>query len=89
MYAGRLVRMALGSMLEILKQTPFVRVPIKSILWGYDHPLIKLGNDVLPVERKLPFEQFGFFVGVGKFLLYPVFLFHLCLMEMLYFRTVP
>ena len=35
------------------------------MVWGYDHPLIKLGNDVLPAEQKLPFDKFGFFVNVS------------------------
>lgn len=62
-FAGRLVRLALGSMLDILQQKPFVSVSVKDVVWGYDHPLIKLGNDILPPEEKLPFDQFGFFVG--------------------------
>ena len=37
------------------------------MVWGYDHPLIKLGNDVLPAEQKLPFDKFGFFVNVRFF----------------------
>ena len=36
------------------------------IIWGYDHPLIKLGNDVLPKEQRLPFNKFGFFVDVSS-----------------------
>ena len=39
------------------------------MIWGYDHPLIKLGNDVLPQEQKLPFNKFGFFVNVCSVLL--------------------
>ena len=38
---------------------------VKEVVWGYDHPLIKLGNDVLPAEQKLPFDKFGFFVNVS------------------------
>jgi len=61
--AGRLVQSALSSMLEILKQEVFNSTSVRDIIWGYDHPLIKLGNDVLPKEKKLPFDKFGFFVN--------------------------
>ena len=39
---------------------------VGDVIWGYDHPLIKLGNDVLPQEQKLPFNKFGFFVNVSS-----------------------
>jgi len=61
--AGRLVQSALSSMLEILKQEVFNSTSVRDIIWGYDHPLIKLGNDVLPEEKRLPFDKFGFFVN--------------------------
>jgi len=61
-WAGKLVQQALGSMLEILRQEVFNSTSVRDIIWGYDHPLIKLGNDVLPPEKKLPFDKFGFFV---------------------------
>jgi len=61
--AGRLVQSALSSMLEILKQEVFNSTSVRDIIWGYDHPLIKLGNDVLPAEKRLPFDKFGFFVN--------------------------
>ena len=59
--------MALGSMLEILKQEPFVQLSIKQLMWGFDHPLVKLAKDVLPPERRFPYDDFGFFVGVNFF----------------------
>jgi hypothetical protein len=65
-YAGRLVRLALGSMLDILQQKPFVGLSVRDVLWGYDNPLIKLGNDILPPEEKLPFDKFGIFLGVRE-----------------------
>ena len=55
--AGPLVQNALGSMLEILKQEVFNSTSVRNIIWGYDHPLIKLGNDVLPEEKKLEFAN--------------------------------
>jgi len=61
-WAGKLVQQALGSMLEILRQEVFNSTAVGDIIWGYEHPLIKLGNDVLPPEKKLPFDEFGFFV---------------------------
>lgn len=62
-WAGKLVQQALSSMLEILKQEVFNSTTVEDIVWGYDHPLIKLGNDVLPPEKKLPFDKFGIFVN--------------------------
>ena len=44
----------------------FNTTTVGDIVWGYDHPLIKLGNDVLPPAEKLPFNKFGFFVNVRK-----------------------
>ncbi len=66
LYASKTVRLALGSFLEILKQKPFVSLSVRDIVWGHDHPLIKLGNDMLPDGEKLPFNEFGFFVGVSN-----------------------
>ena len=63
-YSGRLVRLALGSMLDILHQKPFERISVKDFLWGYESPLVRLGNDILPPEEKLPFNKFGIFTGV-------------------------
>ena len=62
-FAGRIVQNALSSMLEILRQDVFNSTTVRDVIWGYDHPLIKLGNDVLPQEQKLPFNKFGFFVN--------------------------
>ena len=63
-FSGRLVRLALGSMLDILHQKPFVRLSVKDFIWGYESPLVRLGNDILPPEEKLPFNKFGIFTGV-------------------------
>ena len=43
----------------------FNSTTVGDIMWGFDHPLIKLGNDVLPPEEKLPFDKFGFFINVS------------------------
>jgi hypothetical protein len=47
----------------------FNKTTVGDIIWGYDHPLIKLGNDVLAADKKLPFNKFGFFVDVSESLL--------------------
>ena len=65
-YAGKFVRLALGSMLEILEQELVVPLSIKNITWGYDHPLVRLGKDILPPDRRYPHDQFGLFAGVSK-----------------------
>ena len=62
-HAGRLIQAALSSMLDILRQEVFNATSVRDVVWGYHHTLIKLGNDVLPEEKKLPFDQFGFFVN--------------------------
>lgn len=63
-YKGDLVRLALNSMLQLLHQEPFMKVSVRKVMWGFDNPLVKLGNDILPEEKKLPTDKFGFFVGV-------------------------
>ena len=63
-YAGVLVRNALGAMMSILKQTQFVTKTVKEYTFGYEHDVLKLGNEVLPPEEKLP-DKVGFFVNVS------------------------
>lgn len=57
------IRVALGSMLEILKQEPFVPLTVKDILWGYENPLIQLSRGIFPEGKAYPHENFGLFVG--------------------------
>ena len=47
-YSGDLVKVAFQSMLEILKQTIIAEYKVKDVIWGIDHPLVKLANDILP-----------------------------------------
>ena len=61
-FSGRLIQAALSSMLDILRQDVFNSTSVGDIVWGYHHTLVKLGNDVLPAAKKLPFDKFGFFV---------------------------
>ena len=61
-FSGRLIQAALSSMLDILRQDVFNSTAVGDIVWGYHHTLVKLGNDVLPSDKKLPFDKFGFFV---------------------------
>ena len=49
-------------MLDILRQDVFNSTSIRDVIWGYHHTLVKLGNDVLPEEKKLPFDKYGLFV---------------------------
>merc|ERR1712012_170467 len=58
-----LVKRALGSIFNVLKQDKFIKSTVRKILFGLDNPLIKLGNDVLPEDKKYPFPLFGLFVG--------------------------
>ena len=64
-YADQIIRLSLNAMLEILEQKPFMEVTVGEAVWGMDSDLVELGNKVLPPGEKLPFDQFGFFVGVG------------------------
>jgi len=57
------IRVALGSMLEILKQEPIVPLTVREILWGYENPLIQLGRGIFPDDKAYPFDEFGLFVG--------------------------
>lgn len=58
-HAARFLRLAMASILDILKIKPFVEVSVGQLLWGYEDPLLKLAKDVVPKEQKLPYEEFG------------------------------
>jgi hypothetical protein len=60
------IRVALGSMLEILNQTPFVKLTVEEIMWGYENPLIQLGKGIFPEDKSFPFDKFGLFIGVSS-----------------------
>ena len=60
-FSGRLIQAALSSMLDILKQDVFNSTSVGDIVWGYHHTLVKLGNGVLPPDKQLPSDKFGFF----------------------------
>lgn len=62
-HAARFLRLAMASIMDILKIKPFVEVSIGQLLWGYEDPLLKLAKDVMPKEQKLPYDQFGLFYG--------------------------
>ena len=67
--AARFLRLAMASIMDILKIKPFVEVSVAQFLWGYEDPLLKLAKDVVPSDQKLPYEQFGLFYeknGTGK-----------------------
>ena len=58
-----IIKVALGSMLEILKQTPFVQLTVSQILWGYENQLIQLAKGIFPEDQAYPFDKFGLFTG--------------------------
>lgn len=58
-HAARFLRLAMASIMDILKIKPFVEVSVGQLLWGYEDPLLKLAKDVVPKEQKLPYEEFG------------------------------
>ncbi|XP_043498614.1 scavenger receptor class B member 1 [Polistes fuscatus] len=62
-YAARFLRLAMASIMDILKIKPFVEVSVEQLLWGYEDPLLKLAKDVVPKEPKFPFDQFGLLYG--------------------------
>lgn len=62
-HAARFLRLAMASILDILKIKPFVEVSVGQLLWGYEDPLLKLAKDVVPKEQKLPYDQFGLLYG--------------------------
>ena len=62
-----LVKRALGSILNVLKQDQFIKSTVRKILFGLSNPLLKLGNDVLPPEKRYPHPLFGLFVGVSTY----------------------
>lgn len=58
-----LVRRAVGSVLDVLDQKTFITQPVRKLLFGYANPLLKLGRDILPPEKRWPHPTFGLFVG--------------------------
>lgn len=64
-HAARFLRLAMASIMDILKIQPFVEVSVGQLLWGYEDPLLKLAKDVVPKEQKLPYEEFGLMYGVS------------------------
>ncbi|XP_063219988.1 lysosome membrane protein 2 [Bacillus rossius redtenbacheri] len=62
-HAARFLRLAMASIMDILKIKPFVNVTVHEILWGYEDTLLKLAKDVVPKEQKLPYDEFGLMYG--------------------------
>lgn len=62
-HAARFLRLAMASIMDILKIKPFVEVSVGQLLWGYEDPLLKLAKDVVTKEQKLPYEEFGLLYG--------------------------
>lgn len=51
------VNMAISSVAHYLGSKPFVNLSIDQYLWGYDDPLVKLANNVVP--NWIDFPRFG------------------------------
>ncbi|KAL0281385.1 UNVERIFIED_CONTAM: hypothetical protein PYX00_002386 [Menopon gallinae] len=64
-HAVKFLRLAMASIMDLLKIKPFVEVSVGQLLWGYEDPLLKLAKDVVPKEQKLqlPYEEFGLMYG--------------------------
>nr|CAD7578241.1 unnamed protein product [Timema californicum] len=62
-HAARFLRLAMASIMDILKIKPFVEVSVHQLLWGYEDPLLKLAKDVVPKDQKLPYDEFGLMYG--------------------------
>ncbi|XP_064114979.1 lysosome membrane protein 2-like isoform X1 [Macrobrachium nipponense] len=62
-FAARIAKLALSSMLEVLKEKPVVAHTVGELMWGYDDPLLKIAKDILPPDKRLPFDKFGFFIN--------------------------
>lgn len=63
-HAARFLRLAMASIMDILKIKPFVEVSVGQLLWGYDDPLLKLAKDVVSKDQQtLPYDQFGLMYG--------------------------
>ncbi|CAL4144053.1 unnamed protein product, partial [Meganyctiphanes norvegica] len=60
-FAARLVKLALSSMLDVLKEDPFAAHTVKELMWGYDDPLLKIAKEIMPPDQQMPFDEFGFF----------------------------
>jgi len=58
-----LIRRSIGAILDVLDQKKFETLPLRKFLFGYANPLIKLGRDVLPADKRWPHQTFGLFVG--------------------------
>lgn len=74
-HAARFLRLAMASIMDILKIKPFVEVSVGQLLWGYDDPLLKLAKDVVPKDQRLPYDQFGLLYGKNSTMpdLYTIF----------------
>ena len=60
-----LLRRSIGAVLDVLDQEKFITQTIRKLLFGYANPLLKLGRDILPPDRRWPHPTFGLFVGVS------------------------
>jgi len=64
-YAATITRLATGSLFGVLNQETFIKKTVKELLWGYNDTLIAIAKDMMPPDRVIPHDKFGFFVGVS------------------------
>ena len=64
-HATRFLRLAMASIMDVLKVKPFVEVTVGQLLWGYEDPLLKLAKEVIAQDQKLPYEEFGLMYNVS------------------------
>ncbi|XP_037070261.1 uncharacterized protein LOC119091556 [Pollicipes pollicipes] len=60
-------RLTTSSLLEVLEETPIITRSVHQLVYGYRDPLLKLAKDIQPPGQSLPYESFGYFVGMLAF----------------------
>ncbi|XP_076065666.1 lysosome membrane protein 2-like [Oratosquilla oratoria] len=60
-FSPRLMKLALSSMLEVLKAEAFVSHTVGELMWGYEDELLRIAKQILPPEKSFPSDKFGFF----------------------------
>ena len=59
------MRQTTSGLLEVLEEYPIIVRSVHELVFGYADPLVKLAKNVQPPGQSLPFESFGYFVGVS------------------------
>ena len=64
-YEKDTMRQTTSGLLEVLEEYPIIVRSVNELVFGYPDPLVKLAKNVQPPGQSLPYESFGFFVGVS------------------------